>query len=200
MAMAQDKVPGKHADHPNVLEFIRLRQKVDWPIAKIADQLRVDRTAVYRWVAGDMIPHETRLAYFASLIGEPAHLGSERLMDRAAPRALDDWERELLDVIRPIPPKERAAFTKSLAEVVKVLRTPLDYGKPAKKKPARPVSSPEAARAAAAAARKAAALAGAPLSDPAVAPPSTPATPPPVPDARETTRKQPPQKPSSSPP
>lgn len=186
--------------HPLCEEFVRLQTICGWSDAQIADELHVDRASVFRWRKGKMRPEPSKLILLASRIGTEVHLGSERLMDRAAPRALDDWERELLDVIRPIPPKERAAFTKGLAEVIKVLRTPLDYGKPPKKKPAKPVSSPAAFQAATEAARKMAALAGAPVSAPAAAPPASPANPPPVPDARETTRKQPPQKPSSSPP
>lgn len=185
--------------HPLCEEFVRLQKICGWSDAQIADELHVDRASVFRWRKGKMRPEPSKLILLASRIGTDVHIGSERFMDRAAPRALDDWERELLDVIRPIPPKERAAFTRSLAEVVKVLRTPLDYGK-TKKRPGRPVSSPAAAQAAAAAARKAAELAGAPLSEPAAPAPSTPATSPPPPATRETRKEQPRQKPFLAPP
>jgi transcriptional regulator with XRE-family HTH domain len=190
---------------PANLEFHRLQAMSGWNQARIAKELGVGRITVWRWENNKGRPEKAKLRLFAAQLGVPCEIGPERLMDTGVQRSLETWERDLLDLLRPIPPKERANFTRGLADVIKVLRTPLDYGKPAKKKPAKPapagpaVSSPEAVKAAVAAAQKVAAMMGLPVDPPATAGPATPASPPPPAFSQETTQKRPPQKPSPSP-
>lgn len=161
-------------------EFLRLHVASGWHQARTARELALDPSTVSRYLQDAAVPSLTVLRLFAGLIGERVLLpgemeGASPLRD--GPRWLEDWESDLVAVLRRVDPAARPRVVGALRDIVEALGASARYPRP---RPADPLPSTE--RILDAAARDLSAGATAPPHggsddpDAAPAPPSGPAS------------------------
>ena len=107
-------------------EFLRLLQASGWNKARAARELYLDPSAITRYVNLEARPSMTVLKLFSELLGERLTVGENEAIVPAStlggPRHLENWEGELVDLLRELDPVARRAATEALVTLVRSLR------------------------------------------------------------------------------
>lgn len=155
-------------------EFRRLFVSSGWSQARAAQELRVDKGTVSRYIGDTVVPSETILRLFAEILGERLVLpdATYPASMHDAPRRLEAYEARLLDALRNLPVESRRKLVDAVVMVSEAYqaRPPaVMYSKPSPSPDAHVVPDPssdaalKAAVAAGPAAERAAGLSAPPL-------------------------------------
>ena len=138
--------------------YHRLWVKSGWTRARIARELGVNYSSVYRWETGETRPEVSKLKLLASLIGEPIEIGPEKTSPPASgPAVIDSAEADLLSALRSIRQPERRTVVNAMSQMIRAINMPqdqtvsavargvIDRAVRSAKKPAAPSSGPRAA-------------------------------------------------------
>lgn len=100
--------------------FHQLWRRSGWTRARIARELGVNYSSVYRWETGETKPEPSKLMLLARLIGEPVQIGATfTAADPQGPVKLDDGEIALLAELRRIPQPARSEFVKGMRSMMR---------------------------------------------------------------------------------
>lgn len=100
--------------------YHQLWRKSGWTRARIARELGVNYTSVYRWESGETTPEPSKLMLLAQLIGEPVQIAGVRTVPTPPLGRIDETEMQFLSELRKIPQPTRAEILGNLTKLVRL--------------------------------------------------------------------------------
>lgn len=111
--------------HPYNNEFIRLMKKAGWNKAETARQLEITPAVITRYTYGETRPSLTTLKLFKIILGDNRPMPEddhEKILAELNVSALADFEQELLDCLRKLPPRKAAPLAAELTKLAEIGR------------------------------------------------------------------------------
>lgn len=129
--------------HPHCDEFARLKQGAGWDNARAARELGLHPTVIWKYMTGKTHPSLTVLRLLAGLTSQPLLLDGEPTMKfHDGPRWLEDWESDVVAVLRRLEPAARKRVISAVREIIEATAAPIRY-QPPKPASADPIPSPQ---------------------------------------------------------
>ncbi len=128
-------------------EFQRLHVASGWNQARTARELGLDPSSVSFFLQGKATPRLTVLRLLAGLIGDRVLLPGEAQQAsvlRDGPRWLEDWEADVVTVLRRLEPGARKRVISAVREIIEATAAPIKYREPKTEKTATPDPIPPA--------------------------------------------------------
>ena len=97
----------------------RRRKAAGFTQAQVAERLSVEKESISRMESGKIVLNIERLQQFADLYGCSL---TELLMDSAADEAVQAQAQAVMELLRPLTPKEREAVLRFVSEAVRLLK------------------------------------------------------------------------------
>lgn len=122
--------------HAHCDEFARLKQGAGWDNARAARELGMHSTVIWKYMTGKTPPSLTVLRLLAGLTSQPLLLeGEGRIKFHDGPRWLEEWESDVVTVLRRLEPGARKRVISAVREIIEATAAPIRYHAP---KPAQP--------------------------------------------------------------
>jgi len=111
--------------HPYNKEFIRLMKKAGWNKAETARQLEITPAVITRYTYGETRPSLTTLKLFKVILGDNRPMPEDdydKLLAELGANPLAEYEQELLDCLRQLPPKKASPLADELTKLAEIGR------------------------------------------------------------------------------